>query len=144
MNDVVIEKMELIEAAALQLPQVPVYTTHRFAAGVYMREIVVPADTFIVGHQHRHECLNVLLSGKACVYSDGKVREIEAPFIFKSEAGVRKMAYVREEMRWLTVHHTDETDLVKLEEELIVKSEVFTIHEKLILSKLKARKQCPS
>lgn len=53
---------------------------------------------------------------------DGTVSSIEAPCIFESDAEVRKVLYIEEDMLWTTVHVTEETDLNKLEELLIEKS----------------------
>ena len=55
---------------------------------------------------------------------DDEVLYIEAPDIFISKPGVQKVLHIIEEMTWATVHPTKETEMDKLEEELIVKSDV--------------------
>lgn len=111
-----------LEEALLPVPQVDMPLTHRFAPGIYFREIFMPAGTFVMGHEHRTRHLNVVLTGKASVLIEGQVRVICAPDVFESGPGVRKILYIHEDMRWATVHATTETDLPKLEAELIVKS----------------------
>jgi quercetin dioxygenase-like cupin family protein len=120
-----------MESALLELPQVVAPLTHHFAPGVYMREVCMPAGAIILGHEHTTEHFNIVLTGSARVLIDGKLSFIKAPCVFSSGVGVRKALLIEEEMRWMTVHPTDETDLGKLEETLIKKSEVFTDFHRL-------------
>jgi hypothetical protein len=103
-----------------KMPQTECPVTHRFAPGVYLREISMPADTIVVGKIHKTEHFNILLQG-ACliVHDDGRREELRAPMTFVSKAGVQKVLYILEDMIWQTVHVTPETDLMKLEAELI-------------------------
>jgi hypothetical protein len=103
-----------------KLPQEDAPVTHRFAPGVYLREIAMPADSIVIGRVHRTRHFNVLLSG-ACliVHADGTQEELRAPMTFISEAGVQKVLYILEDMRWQTIHPTEETDLAKLDEMLV-------------------------
>lgn len=96
--------------------------THRFSNGVYSREIFMPKGQIIVGHVHNTRHLNIVLSGKARVWDGKSVRVITAPFTFESEAGVRKVLYIEEDMLWQTIHVTEETDVLVLEDTLIDKS----------------------
>lgn len=123
------DKIERIEAELLNVPQVDMPLTHRFAPGVYLREIFMPAGTFVIGHQHNTEHFNLVIAGRASVMIEGKVHQIVAPCIFKSGMEVRKVLFIHEDMRWLTVHPTDETNLDRLEEILITKSPSFLLHE---------------
>lgn len=122
--------MELIEQlensillAEVEQPNCPI--THNFSQGVYVREITMPADSLIVGHEHKTKHLNIISKGH-CRLLDidtGEIIEIQAPYIFESEAGVRKVLYIEEECVWSTVHVTNTTDLDELEAELITKSD---------------------
>lgn len=117
--------IEEVEAALLPLPQVELPLTHRFAPGIYLREISMPADTIVIGHEHKTEHFNIVLTGRALVLIDGETHTITAPCTFISKPGVRKTLYIIEDMRWQTVHPTEETDLEKLEALLIRKSDAF-------------------
>lgn len=104
-----------------------VITRNFFAPGLYARSLTRRAGTFIIGHRHRTKHLNILLHGRLRVYMDGVVTEIVGPSLpFVSEAGVRKATLALEDSTLITFHPTDETDLDKLEDELIEKSELFT------------------
>lgn len=132
------DAVEQAEAALLQRPQVNIPLTHRFAPGVYWREVFMPKDTFVIGHRHLTEHFNVILTGKARVMMDGVIHDIVAPCVLKSDPGVRKVLYIVEDMRWATVHPTTETDLERLEELLIVKSDSFVKHQLADMERLRA------
>lgn len=123
--DFKLDEIEKLEAACLPLKQVDCPLVHRFAPGVYMREILMPAGLFIIGQQHKTEHWNIVLTGRATVLIDGVRHEIAAPAVIKSSPGVRKVLLIHEDMRWLTVHPTEETNVEKLEAALIVKSPAF-------------------
>lgn len=122
--------IERVEAELLQKPQIDFPLAHRFAPGVYVREILMYADTFVIGHAHRTEHFNIVLRGRALVSMDGQVEEIVGPCVFVSKPGVRKVLRILEEMVWITVHPTDETDMQRLEQLLIVKSDTFIDHKR--------------
>lgn len=124
--------IEEIEAKLLCMPQVDMPVVNRFAPDVYMREIFMPKDTFVIGHQHKTEHFNVVLTGRATVYMAGEIAEVVAPCVFVSKPGVRKVLFIHEDMKWATVHPTKETDLDKLDEQLIIKSHAWTEHQKQI------------
>lgn len=128
-SNVTSAQIERLEYALLHDPQVDCPLRHTFAPGVYLREITMPAGTFIIGHEHKTQHANVVLAGHARVLMDGIVHDIVAPCTFISHPGVRKVLYILEECRWMTVHPTHTTDLEELEAELIVKSESFMLHE---------------
>jgi hypothetical protein len=93
---------------------------HRFADGLYAREITIPAGTLLTGKIHRTRHLNVISSGEITVWSDGEpVRRIQAPFSFVSEPGARRVGYAHRDTTWTTIHGTSETDLDVLEATLI-------------------------
>ena len=120
------EELEGLEKTLLSFPQIVAPLVHRFAPGVYIREITMPAGSLIIGHEHKTEHFNIVLKGRADVMMDGQIVDtIVAPCTFVSSAGVRKLLHIHEEMIWQTVHPTAETDICKLEEELVIKSKTF-------------------
>lgn len=123
--NITLQRIEEIEAEALKHPQVEMPLTHRFAPGVYAREIFMPKGTFVIGHQHNTEHFNIVLSGEADVYVNDKAERLKAGCVFVSGVGVRKMLHILEDMRWMTIHATDETNVEKLEDMLITQSESF-------------------
>lgn len=114
------QQVDCIAHELAGMPQKPAPVTHRFAPGVYLREIFMEADSIVIGRVHKTRHFNVLLTG-ACliVHADGSRQELRAPMTFVSEAGVQKVLYILEDMQWQTIHPTDETDFEKLEAMLV-------------------------
>lgn len=123
------DQIENLERELLNLPQVECPLKHNFAPGVYMREITMPAGSLIIGHEHLTEHFNVVLTGKARVMIDGVIEDLVAPCYFISKPNVRKVLYIVEEMKFATIHPTDETSVEVLENTLIRKSNSFIKHE---------------
>ena len=115
---------EAIAAVCLRLPQVECPVTNIFAAGIYWREMAIPAGTFAMGHKHKTEHVNVMLTGRVRVLADGKVKELTAPQVFVSPAGTKKMVLALEDTRWANIHANpdDLQDMDLLEERFIEKS----------------------
>lgn len=105
-----------------QMPQVDCPVKHHFAPGVYIREIFMPKDSYVIGKIHATEHFNIILKGKVAVFTPEGLEEYEAPATFVSESGVQKLVYMHEDCVWQTVHVTDKTDLEEIESELIVDS----------------------
>ena len=112
MADLLLEKIECGELMAQDCP-----VTHRFTTGCYLREILMPKGTRIIGKIHATEHFNILLTGRVTVLTAEGVEEITAPHTFISKAGVQKVVYIHEDCIWQTVHVTDKTDLEEIENE---------------------------
>lgn len=96
--------------------------THSFAEGIYIREIFMPKGMLIVSKIHKATHPYFVLRGDLSVLTeDGEVR-IKAPFYGITPAGTKRLLYIHEDTIWITVHATNETDLEKIEEEIIAKS----------------------
>lgn len=96
---------------------------HHHSHGVYGRELRVKAGSTIVGHIHKHVNMNVLLEGEMSVTTDKGVERIGPGFLVVSPPGTKRAAYAHTDCRWLTIHGTHETDIVKIEQEFIAHTE---------------------
>lgn len=117
------QKILEIETVMAEEKQVELPVLHDFAPGVYLRRILMPEGTLVVGKTHKTEHLNIILSGSASVLIDCEVRYLQAPHIFVSGVGIKKILYIHKEMVWATVHPTKETDPEKLEMETVYTEE---------------------
>lgn len=95
---------------------------HIFAPGLYAREMFIPKGTVIVGKIHKHAHVNTISKGKCSVMTEFGPREIEAPHTFVSDVGTKRVVVALEDVVWTTYHPSHETDLEKLEDEIIAKS----------------------
>lgn len=95
---------------------------HIFAPGVYAREMTIPKGIVIIGKIHKHRHVNIISKGSAEVMTEfGKIH-IEAPYTFVSEVGTKRAVLALDDVVWTTIHPTNETDLAKIEDEVIAKS----------------------
>ncbi len=96
--------------------------THHFAPGVYGREILLPKNTVIIGKIHKHAHLNIISKGKVMVITEFGYEEFVGPYTFVSKPGTKRVVAAIEDTIWTTIHLTDKTDLVEIEEDIIAKS----------------------
>tara|TARA_R110000851_G_C13101812_1_gene568632 strand:+ start:9534 stop:10025 length:492 start_codon:yes stop_codon:yes gene_type:complete len=96
--------------------------THRFADNVYIREMLIPQDSFIIGKIHTTQFFNILVSGQCLLATTDGVIHIRAPYTFISEPGSQKCAIALTDVLWQTVHVTDEKDPAKIADSLTVDS----------------------
>lgn len=116
------QKVDAVEAEFLKLPQVSCPVVHSFGPGVYMRQVTIPADSFAIGHHQNFPQMNVMVKGKVSMKnSDGSFTTLSAPQVFVGKPG-RKIGYVHEDMVWINVYATNETDVEKLEAHYLTKS----------------------
>jgi hypothetical protein len=120
-----------VESKMLNMEQADCPVENIFGPGIYIRQQSFPAGALVIGHSHKHEHTAIMLQGRATfLLQDGSTKTISAPWTSRCPAG-RKIAYVHEDMVFQNVFATDETDLDKLEDQLITKSETFLNHLKL-------------
>lgn len=120
---VIANNIGAIEERMLSEEQADCPVHHHFYPGIYMREVHIKAGVFSVGHHQKTRHLNIMLKGKVnFIHDDGQSAILEAPMIFMSDPG-RKVGLILEDMVWLNVYTTDETDVETLEETYLDKSD---------------------
>jgi hypothetical protein len=116
-------KIDELERLMGELPQVACAVVNAFGPGIYIRQVTLPVGTFVMGHRHRQAHLNIMLKGKLTMFhDDGRREHLTAPVVCVAQPG-RKVAYIHEEVLWLNLYATTETDVEKLEDEFVEKSE---------------------
>jgi len=113
------------EAFLASLPSIKdeLTTVHNFAPGLYSRELHIPAGTFLTGRTHKTEHLNVLEMGDITVWTEEGMKRISAPFKYVSKPGTKRIGYTHTDTVWTTYHVTQETDLDKIEAEVVEPTE---------------------
>ena len=130
MNDVELFRDQLKEAQRLQnaeenllsQDQLEIPVKHHFAGGIYVREILIPAGSIIMGKRHRHATCNFLVSGELSLYMGEGIpsKRVRGPMIFESHPGTKKLAYSHTDAVFMNFHPTEETDLEIIEKEFII------------------------
>jgi hypothetical protein len=113
------EQIEALEAELKKLEQVEVRTRHYFAHGLYAREILIPKGMLLTGRVHKHEHLNIVSQGDITVWTEEGMKRVQAPFTIVSKPGCKRVGLAHEDTVWTTIHSCVETDLEKIELELL-------------------------
>lgn len=96
---------------------------HCFAPGAYARTMLIPKGSLIVGKMHKHSHLNIISFGDVCVATYEGVKHYIGHNVLTSPVGVKRVVYTNEDTMWTTIHLTSETDLEKIEDDVIVDSD---------------------
>ena len=88
-----------------KLPQLDVPVIHRYAGGIYIREIVIPKGTFLTGRIYKDDHIDTMISGDITVSTDDGMRRFNGYNSFASKKGKKRAAYAHEETIWTTVHN---------------------------------------
>jgi hypothetical protein len=95
---------------------------HKFADGVYAREILLPAGTVVIGKIHKFGHINVISEGHVSVLTEFGVDELFGPCTFISKPGTKRVVYAHESTVWTTFHGTHHTDPDSVEADIICKT----------------------
>lgn len=95
---------------------------HEFGDGLYVRTIFMPKGMLIVSKIHKWTHPAFIMSGKVSVLDETGIQVYSGPCAFMTKAGTKRVLYTHEDTVWTTVHVTKETDLDKIEEEVIAKT----------------------
>ena len=96
---------------------------HNFADGMYIRQITMPAGQIIVSKTHGQTHPYFILEGDVSVLTEDGVKRFKAPYSGITTEGTKRVLYTHEDTVWTTVQRTNETDLEKIENDLIIKEE---------------------
>lgn len=114
--------IDQIEANMSELPAVNCPLNHIFTPGLYMREVEIPAESYVTSKIHKTDHPFIVLEGRLTVWTEsGGQQEIQAPYVGITKAGTRRLAYAHDKVVWMTIHvnEDNETDLEKIEERII-------------------------
>ncbi len=122
-----VNKMLEVESAIANMPDAKFGDDccplkHTFGDGLYIREITMPKGYLLTSKIHKTNHPYFVLSGDVSVITPDETIRIIAPHSGITKAGTKRILYMNEETVWITVHATKETDLEKIEDELIAKT----------------------
>lgn len=95
---------------------------HTFGDGLYTRKIFMNKGDVIVSKIHKTTHPYFVLLGECLVWDGEKRVRIKAPYHGITKAGTKRVLFILEDCVWATVHATEETDLEKIEEQIIAKN----------------------
>ena len=94
---------------------------HYFMDGVYVREMTMFKDMFVIGAIHKHLHMCFLLQGHLSVAHEDDVVDYIAPCFIISKPGIKRVLYAHEDSIWYNTHQnpSNTEDILKLEQELV-------------------------
>jgi quercetin dioxygenase-like cupin family protein len=92
---------------------------HHFSDGVYLRELVVPAGTVLVGKLHKTRHMLLITRGRIQCKTDAGMVDLVAGDIIETQPGTKRVLLAYEDSVMVTVHVTDKTDLAEIEKDVI-------------------------
>ena len=95
---------------------------HVFVDGAYIRTITIPADIIMTSKIHKITHPYFIMKGEVDVLTEHGMQRISAPYQGITKAGTKRVLRTYSEVTWVTVHVTDETDLNKIEKQIIAES----------------------
>lgn len=100
--------IEQMESLMLEQPQVEIDVKEDFKNGLYTREILIPAGTLLTGRVHKHDYIDIMISGHIIVAIPDGVFELKGYNVCDGKAGRKRAGYALEDTLWLTVHREPE------------------------------------
>jgi hypothetical protein len=116
------ESIMSLQAHLSGMEQIDCPVKHYHAPNLYAREIFMPKGAVVVGKIHKHAHVNNISKGSVIVSTEFGNEQYDAPCQFVSKAGTKRAVLVLEDCIWTTYHPTSETELEKIEDEVIAKS----------------------
>ena len=110
--------------------------THTFCEGMYMRELFIPAGTYIAGEIHKNEHPVWFIEGEMIDITEDGVKHLTKNDYFVSAAGTKRVGFAIQDTRWLNIflNPTEERDVDKLKQMVMVKD--YIEYDKSVLNKI--------
>jgi len=131
------QKIDVLQAALLEMPQADIVTTHVFKDGQYIRTMIAPPNTVIIGAEHKTPYKVRLEKGTISVNLGNEIHTLTAPMEFDAPAGVRRVGLVsEEELVWVDIYDNPSgcTDIDEIEKQLYVIPECGMLDKRLALT----------
>lgn len=97
---------------------------HTFAHGVYVREMEMEKNTFVLGKIHQHDHIWFLLTGHLLIETEGGSEEYIAPCYVKASGGTQRLIRALEYSIFVNIHTNPDNseNIEKLESQIIAKN----------------------
>lgn len=136
------QKIDVLQDELLKMPQADIKTIHSFEDGKYIRTMIVPPNTVIVGAAHKSSYKVRLEKGTISVNLGDDIHTLTAPIELDAPAGTRRVGCVGdEELVWVDIYDNPSgcTDIDEIEELLYVIPECGLLDKRLALANNTAR-----
>jgi hypothetical protein len=131
------QKIDVLQDELLKMPQADVKTIHSFEDGKYIRKMIAPPWSVIIGAEHKSPYKVRLEKGTISVNLGDEIHTLTAPMEFDAPAGVRRVGRVFEdELEWVDIYDNPDncTDIDEIEDRLYVIPECGMLDKRLALA----------
>ena len=103
-----------LQQAMAEMPQHEFTVEHTFLPGQYLRKLLMPAGTAVVGKRHRHRHA-LIVTGHVTIRTEQGMVELQGTHVIDSMPGMKRAIFAHADSVLITTHLTDETDLDRIE-----------------------------
>lgn len=96
--------------AESDLELVTIETNHKFADGVYIREVYIPPGRMIISNIHNTEHPFFITEGSVTVRTHKGIQKLQAPHSGITLPMTRRILHTETGVRWATVHRMERPD----------------------------------
>ena len=130
-------KIDVLQDELLKMPQADIKTIHSFEDGKYIRKMIAPPWSVIIGAEHKSPYKVRLEKGTISVNLGDEIHTLTAPMEFDAPAGARRVGRVFEdELEWVDIYDNPDncTDIDEIEDRLYVIPECGMLDKRLALA----------
>jgi mannose-6-phosphate isomerase-like protein (cupin superfamily) len=113
------DQIDQLQAEMVKMPQVELQTEHYFVPGMYCRRVYRPAGTLIVGKVHKHPHFFLCAKGEIIAWTENGMKKLQAGDVVECKPGTKRVTLATQDSIGVTIHKTEETELDKIELELV-------------------------
>jgi len=101
-----------------------------FCNGVYIKELLVPKGTLMVGKIHKTEHQCIMTCGDVSLMTQDKHVRMKGHNVFSAHKNTRRVGYFHEDTMWLNVHASHGiTDVAEMEDHLLRTSDITWVYD---------------
>lgn len=112
-----LETVRRLESQIADLPQVDVGTQTLIHGQMAARAIFIPAGSLLTGVQTNKDNISVVFGDVSVTTETGPVR-LTGFHVLPASAGQKRVAVAHADTWWVTLHHTEKTELADVEQEM--------------------------
>lgn len=110
--------MDYIEGECYKVGGIDLPIQHALVDGLYIRTMHAPLGTTIAGRIHRKAGVSLLSEGTITIITEDGACTLTAPAVVMSKANSRRIGFAHTDVIWASIHATNNTDLLAIEDEL--------------------------
>jgi len=131
------QKIDVLQDELLKMPQADIKTIHSFEDGKYIRKIIAPAWTVMIGAKHKTPYKVRIEKGTVAFNIGDVVHTLIAPVEFDAPIGERRVAHAFEdEVVWVDIYDNPDNckDIDEIEDRIYVIPECGMLDKRLALA----------